>query len=178
VQNTKQKRNENLGRELLELHTLGAHAGYSQTDVQACAAALTGLGLVPVDDDKRDTALSAGAVLRGQMLFDPRKHQQQARSIFGISLLGRGFEDILTLLAQLARHPATIDHLTHKLGLFWFGESAKPQAIRNLRHRWETSDGNLADLFNYLQDHHADATPSFTDPHRYLFASLHKLNLR
>lgn len=177
-QNVKGKLNENLARELLELHTLGSAGGYSQTDVQAVAHILTGLGVVPVNPEARDKALSAGGIEQGMMLFDPRKHDSTNVIVMGKSFETGGFEDIKHLIHFLAHSPATTKHLAQQICFFWLGESVNQATIQQVAQVWQDTQGDLDKVFAYLQQIHSKhATPTFKDPHRYLLSSLRILSL-
>ncbi len=95
--------NENYGRELMELHTVGVDAGYTQADVVDAARCFTGWGI---------DSLRVG----GNFVFRPGSHDQGAKSVFGLTLpAGGGREDGDRLLDHLARHPATARHVSRRL---------------------------------------------------------------
>ena len=94
--------NENFARELLELHTLGVDAGYSQRDVIEVARALTGWTMNPRTD--------------AEFVFRPEMHDAGQKSVLGHGLAGgRGIEDGEQVLDIVARHPATARHIATKL---------------------------------------------------------------
>lgn len=103
----KDKLNENYGRELLELHTLGADQGYVQADVREAARAFTGWSVVGLRDD---------AQRAGEFVFRPRQHDEGAKAIMGLKLPpGGGQKDGELLLDYLAEHPNTARHISFKL---------------------------------------------------------------
>ena len=76
--------NENYGRELMELHTLGVDGGYSQADVQEMARVLTGLGLrIDAGDAKVKPQLQSQYVHVGAMEFNPNRHDQGTKLVQG-----------------------------------------------------------------------------------------------
>ena len=93
----RQKRglNENLAREILELHTLGVRTVYTQDDVTNFANVITGWTVVPFRQD---------SVLGGEFIFNPRMHQPGAQTVIGTSYPGGGVEQGRAVLAALARH--------------------------------------------------------------------------
>ncbi len=99
-QNTKFGGNQNLGRELLELHTVGVDAGYKQADVAAAAVLLTGLGV----DDKT-----------GALMYRPDQHKTGVVRVFGTryanSSAAGGMKTIKALVNNLAKHPKTAQYL-------------------------------------------------------------------
>jgi uncharacterized protein (DUF1800 family) len=95
--------NENFGRELLELHTLGVDGGYSQQDVIDVARALTGWTIRP-------------AATGGGFVFRPEMHDAATKTVLGVRLrAGRGIEDGEQVLDIIARHPATAKYISQKL---------------------------------------------------------------
>src|SRR5438552_3890326 len=95
--------NENYGRELLELHTLGVHGGYTQQDVYEAARCLTGWRL----HDKWQ---------RGTVYFDGHLHDDGANTVLGNTIdAGGGNRDVETLVDIVCRHPSTAQHIATKL---------------------------------------------------------------
>ncbi len=107
--------NENLARELLELHTLGVNAGYSQKDVQELARIITGAGVY--SPRMHDRALDqAGATRMGIFLFDPRRHDFGEKTFLGVRFpAGHGMDEIDRALHLLATSPATAHRIALKL---------------------------------------------------------------
>lgn len=100
--------NENYARELLELHTVGVEAGYTQTDVIEVARILTGWGI----QRKREKQ-------RLEFEFDPKHHDDGDKVVLGVrfgpSAGNQGEAEGVALLKFLARHPATARHIAYKL---------------------------------------------------------------
>src|SRR5262249_44253157 len=96
----RQKRglNENLAREILELHTLGVRTVYTQDDVTRFANVITGWTFVPFRQDP---------VRGGEFEFNPRMHQPGAQTVIGRNYPDAGMQQGRDVLAVLARHPAT-----------------------------------------------------------------------
>ena len=117
----RQKRglNENLAREILELHTLGVRSGYTQDDVTRLAEALTGWTTIPFAN-----ASEKG----GEFRFNPHAHQPGARTVIGRTYGAAGVEQGRAVLADLARHPATAKHVAAKLAVHFVADDP-PQAL-------------------------------------------------
>ena len=98
--------NENLAREILELHTLGVRTVYTQQDVTRFANVLTGWTVVPPRE-------LAGRF--GEFEFNPRMHEPGAQTVIGTSYADPGVEQGRAVLVALARHPATAKHIATKL---------------------------------------------------------------
>ena len=122
--------NENLGREILELHTLGVRSGYTQADVTEFARALTGwtvsgLGAGPYARRQADAAT-------GDFIFSPQLHQPGARTIMGKHYAQDGEAQARAVLADLARHPATARHLATKLARHFVADDPPPGVVARL----------------------------------------------
>jgi hypothetical protein len=103
--------NENYARELMELHTLGVHGGYTQHDVQEVARCLTGW-------------TTNTGWFRGRFQFDVAHHDDGAKHVLGITISpGGGVHDGERVLDLLASHPATARHLAEKLCVHFLGHA-------------------------------------------------------
>jgi uncharacterized protein (DUF1800 family) len=122
--------NENYGRELLELHTVGVDAGYTQDDVVMSALCFTGWTI--------DLRGSGGFVYRDV------NHDKRAKHVFGLNVpAGGGKEDGDRLLDYLAAHPATARHVSKRL-LQRFVSDAPPAAlIDRVAATFSRTDGDL-----------------------------------
>ena len=90
--------NENLAREILELHTLGVRTVYTQDDVTSFAKVITGWTILPTDTNPEHG---------GEFLYNPRMHEPGAQTVIGKAYRDTGVEQGRAVLADLARHPAT-----------------------------------------------------------------------
>lgn len=125
--------NENLAREILELHTLGVRAGYSQDDVTAFANVLTGWTMGnPGDPD----------ALPFRFRFNPRTHEPGAKTVLGKSY-PEGEEGGLRLLGDLARHPATARHVATKLTRHFLADEPPAEVVAKVEQAFLASGGNL-----------------------------------
>ncbi len=129
--------NENLARELMELHTLGVGAGYSQTDVREMAELLTGLTYV---GDKG-------------FAFDPSRVEPGADVVLGVSYDGKGTEPILKALQDLSVRPETARHIAGKLAVHFVADEPDPALVEALEAAWLDSGGDLAVVVNTLLTH-------------------------
>jgi uncharacterized protein (DUF1800 family) len=138
--------NENLGRELLELHTLGVDAGYTQADVTEAARILTGWSLPPArgDDDAEPMATH----------FNPALHEPGPKQVMG-HRYPEGPQGLDGLLDNLARHPATARHLSLQLVRHFVADDPPPALVATLAERWRASDGDLRAVATTLFSHPA-----------------------
>ncbi len=131
--------NENLARELLELHTLGTAGGYSQDDVTQLARLLTGLAVN----------------LEEGFHFQPLIAEPGIIEIFGTRYGGRPMTlaHITDFLDDLARRPETAEHLARKLAQHFVHDAPEPQLVAHMAARFEQSGGNLPTLYQALLEH-------------------------
>ena len=129
--------NENLAREVLELHTLGSRGGYEQADVEAFARVLTGW-TVDVDGEPPGFA------------FDPRRHEPGTQRVVGVQTEGRGEADGLQVLRALAHHPSTARHVATRLVRHFVADTPPPAAVDAVAQAFLTSGGHLPTVHRAL----------------------------
>lgn len=138
--------NENLARELLELHTLGIDGGYTQQDVQALARIITGAGIYAPNMNERGL-LRAGAIREGLFLFDPRRHDSGEKYFLGQYFpAGHGLDEIDRALDLMALHPATARHLALKLARRFLADEPPPPLVDAMSQAYLKSDGRLSEM--------------------------------
>ncbi len=126
--------NENYGRELLELHTVGVDAGYSERDVLDAARAFTGWG---IDN------------LRGgyNFVFRAQNHDTGSKSIFGLSLpQGGGQDDGTRILDYLATHPKTASFVSWRLAQRFVADDPPASLVEKMAATFLHTDGDLAEV--------------------------------
>ena len=143
IAGVRQKRglNENLAREILELHTLGVRSVYTQDDVTNFAKVVTGWTVTPARQDPERA---------GEFQFNPRMHEPGAQSVIGKSYPEAGMEQGRAVLATLARHPATARHVAAKLVRHFITDDPPPALVQGLAKRFLETDGNLKELAKAL----------------------------
>ncbi len=132
--------NENLAREILELHTLGVRSGYSQADVTSFANVLTGWTWVPPAEPDHG----------GEFLFNRRLHQPGDQTVLGKRYPDTGIDQGRAILADLARHPATAQHMAQKLARYFVADEPPPALVAKLAKTFRDSDGNLKEFAKTL----------------------------
>ncbi len=133
--------NENLAREILELHTLGVRSGYSQEDVTSFAKVITGWTLAPPKQDPERG---------GEFVFNPRMHQPGPQHVMGKRYADAGVEQGRAVLLDLARHPATARHLAQKLARAFVADVPPAVLVESLAKRFEDTDGDLKEVAKTL----------------------------
>lgn len=138
--------NENLAREVLELHTLGVGGPYSQDDVRQFAELLTGLGLGPEG-----------------MRFSRNRAEPGIEEILGHRYGGARaeIEHIYEFLDDLAMNPATATHLARKLVVHFIGPAPLPELVESMASAYVQSGGELTALYRELLASPASKTADF-----------------
>jgi uncharacterized protein (DUF1800 family) len=134
--------NENLAREIMELHTLGVRTGYSQNDVTEFALALTGWSLGRPRAAREETP--------GSFAFRPGQHEPGPRTIMGRSYGQRGEEQARAVLRDLATSEATARHIATKLARHFIADDPPQEAVDRLSSAFSISGGNLSDVYRAL----------------------------
>jgi uncharacterized protein (DUF1800 family) len=139
--------NENLARELMELHTLGVDGGYSQADVTELAKILTGWTIHRPNQPQR-----AIAATRGSAVFIPAIHEPGEKTLLGKTYREAGAGEADAALEDLARHPSTARFIAAKLARHFIADSPPPEAVAALAETFTRSDGDLAAVYRRLID--------------------------
>lgn len=133
--------NENLAREILELHTVGIDGGYAQADVIEFARALTGLSIA----GPRDVGVQ-GVVFRDQT------HEPGARTVMGVRYAAGGKEQAGAILADLAARPQTARFVCTKIARHFVADDPPPALVARLERTWLSTGGDLARVAEALID--------------------------
>lgn len=163
--NSRATPNENYGRELMELHTLGVDAGYTQRDVREVARCFSGWGI------------EQGFLRhRGTFRFDEERHDDGEKTVLGHRIApGGGESDADRVLEILATHPATARRVTRRFGRRFLGDpEAKPVAKAEAAFR-ESKGDIRATLEPILRSKElVDGPPIFARPFDFLVGTLRK----
>lgn len=138
--------NENLAREILELHTLGVAGGYTQADVTEFARALTGWTMA-----NQRLGRLANAAEPGSFIYVAAMHEPGTRTVLG-KRYGGGEEQARAILADLARHPSTARHIATKLARHFIADDPPAGAISRLERVFLDTSGDLPALHAALID--------------------------
>ncbi|HXW20949.1 MAG TPA: DUF1800 family protein, partial [Roseiarcus sp.] len=133
--------NENLAREILELHTMGVGSGYTQTDVTALARILTGWTIVG-----REGRLGEP----GSFVFNANAHEPGAATVLGRLYDQPGLAQGEAALADIARQGAVADHIAAKFARHFVADDPPPRLSQKLAKTFRDSDGDLGALARAL----------------------------
>ena len=142
--------NENLARELLELHTVSPAGGYTQDDVVQTAYALTGWALTSGKKNK-DRALRK---FEAGVVFDIRRHEPGSRTIMGKTYgkEKKGANQAPQLMADLAVHPATAHFIAWKLIRHFVADEPPAESVAHVRDVWLETGGDLVAVHTAVID--------------------------
>lgn len=142
--------NENYAREIMELHTLGVDAGYTQKDVTELARVFTGWSIARPQE-------GSGFIFRANL------HDRGAKTVLGIHFpAGGGIEEGERMIHVLSHHPATAHHIAYELCQRLVADEPPPALVDRVARRFVDSDGDLRETVKAVI-----ASPEFQDPKFY-----------
>lgn len=142
-QNRKRGLNENLAREIMELHTLGVGGGYTQDDVTSLARIITGWTFAG-----RQAQLGPP----GSFVFNINAHQPGPQLLLGRTYEPTGLAQGEAALADIARHPSTANFIATKFVRHFVADDPPPALVARLRDVFVKTDGDLKALAMALVD--------------------------
>ena len=141
--------NENYGRELMELHTLGVNGGYTQKDVTEAARVLTGWTL---KEPRKG----------GDFQFEERMHEPGDKVVMGHHIKSGGEKEGLDLLHFLAHNPATAKFISTKLAMRFVADDPPPTLVDRMAQTFLKKNGDIREVLRTLLD-----SPEFWAPAAY-----------
>jgi uncharacterized protein (DUF1800 family) len=162
--------NENLAREILELHTMGVGSGYSQKDVTELARVLTGWTIVG-----REGKLGEP----GSFAFNPNAHEPGPATVLGRTYAEAGLAQGEAALADIAAHPAVADHIARKFARHFVADDPPKPLVAKLSKSFRDTNGDLGALSRILIDDETTWTAPATkvrNPWEFLVASYRAFN--
>ncbi len=158
--------NENLAREMLELHTLGVGSPYTQQDVRELAEMLAGVTWTAAD---------------GQF-FDPKRAEPGQETVLGVAYPAEAsMETIHTVLRDLAAHPATAQHIARKLAQHFVADQPDPELVAAIAAVYIESQGDLSACYAAMLNHPSAWWPEaqkVRQPFDFIVACTRALGLR
>jgi uncharacterized protein (DUF1800 family) len=144
--------NENYARELMELHTLGVDAGYTQQDVTNLAKILTGWGL----------NLRQGRGNSSGFAFNSQRHDFSDKMFLGQTIKGSGEAEVEQALDILAKHPATARHISYELAQYFVSDNPPDALVKRMQQQFLATDGDIHAVLTTLF-----ASPEFWNAQNY-----------
>jgi uncharacterized protein (DUF1800 family) len=129
--------NENYGRELMELHTLGVDGGYSQQDVIEVARCFTGWTIASPRDNP-------------QFFFDDRIHDPDEKIVLGKKIHAGGIRDGEEVLDLLAKDPHTAHHISLQLAQYFVADDPPAPLVDRMVKTWKKSNGDLREVMRTM----------------------------
>ena len=139
-QNQNQQRrglNENYGRELMELHTLGVDGGYTQKDVTEVARAFTGW---TIEKPKQEATFK----------FDEKLHDPDPKIVLGKKIHASGMKDGEQVIDLLSKNPNTAKFISTKLARRFVSDTPPPGLVARMAKEFQSSDGDIRDVMKTM----------------------------
>jgi len=155
--------NENLAREIMELHTVGVEAGYTQADVTEFARAMTGWSIGGLKEPDA-----------GHFRFRPAAHEPGVRTIMGKAYPQPGMQQALAVMKDLAASPHTAHHVSLKLARHFVADDPPPSLVGRLQATFQGTSGDLGELAKTLvlaPEAWSPAAQKFKTPYEFLVSS-------
>jgi uncharacterized protein (DUF1800 family) len=165
--------NENLAREILELHTLGVGGGYKQADVTTFAEVITGWSI----------GGEAGRFPRGapgEFMFRPELHEPGAKVVLGKRYPDSGYDQGVAVLRDIAAKPATAQFIATKLARHFIADEPPPRAVERIAGAFLSSDGHLPTVYRALletPESWAQPLAKYKTPNDYIVSAFRALAL-
>jgi uncharacterized protein (DUF1800 family) len=158
--------NENLAREIMELHTLGVGSGYTQADVTSFANIITGWTVARVNN-------RFGAP--GTFAFNPNAHEPGAHAVLGVRYPDSGLEQGRAVLRDLAHRPATAKHIAFKLARHFVADTPPPALVEAMAATFTRTGGDLPAVYRTMIESDAAWSPTLAkirSPQEFMIALL------
>jgi uncharacterized protein (DUF1800 family) len=170
--------NENYAREIMELHTMGVGSGYAQSDVEALARILTGVGIdLKPEDPKLKPELQSQLVREGAFEFNPARHDYGDKTFLGHAIKGRGLAEVDEAIDILVQHPATATHLSRQIASYFVSDTPPESLVQQMAQTFKATGGDIAAVLSTMV-HAPEFTASlkpgakFKDPVQYVLSAV------
>ncbi len=141
--------NENYGRELMELHTLGVNGGYTQQDVIEVAKVFTGWTI-------------ERPAQGGGFFFNPNRHEPGSKKVLGHTIREGGEREGLEVLHLLAMSPATAHHVSYEIAQRFVSDNPPPELVNAMAATWMKTGGDIREVLRTMLE-----SPQFWSPEAY-----------
>lgn len=141
--------NENYGRELMELHTLGVNGAYTQQDVIEVAKVFTGWTIERPDQG-------------GGFFFNENRHEPGSKKVLGHTIREGGEREGLEVLHMLAMSPATAHHVSYEIAQRFVSDNPPPEVVNAMAATWMKTGGDIREVLRTMIE-----SPQFWSPQAY-----------
>jgi len=176
AQNAVNHINENYARELMELHTLGVTAGYTQGDVQNLARILTGVGINAGGPAPKLKAAWQTLYRRdGAFEFNPARHDFSAKILLGHTIRGQGFAEVEDAVDVLVRAPACAQFIARNLAVYFVADEPPPALVARMAATFSRTDGDIAAVLRVMfaaAEFPASLGGKFKDPVHFVVSAM------
>jgi uncharacterized protein (DUF1800 family) len=165
--------NENLAREILELHTLGVGGGYTQTDVTTFAEVITGWSI-----GGESGRFSRGEP--GEFMFRPELHEPGMKVVLGKRYPDTGYDQGVAVLRDLAARPSTAHFVATKLARHFIADDPPARAVERIESAFSSSNGHLPTVYRALietPESWAQPLAKYKTPNDYIVSAFRGLEL-
>jgi uncharacterized protein (DUF1800 family) len=167
--------NENYARELMELHTLGVDAGYTQQDVQQLARVLTGSGINVGNSPRLKPEWQKLYRRDGAFEFNPARHDFGAKVLLGRTIEGRGFAEVDEAVSLIVKQRACASFISRRLATYFVADNPPPQLIERMTQTFQRTDGDIAAVLREMflsAEMNAALGGKFKDPMRFVISAV------
>jgi uncharacterized protein (DUF1800 family) len=167
--------NENYARELMELHTLGVDAGYTQRDVQQLALVLTGSGIRAGDPPRLKPELAGLYYQNGAFQFNPARHDFSTKVVLGHTIQGRGFAEVEEAVTWIVRQPACAHFISRELATYFVADNPPATLVDRMAKTFQRTDGDIAAVLREMllsPEINAALGGKFKDPTRFVVSAV------
>ncbi|HMK87782.1 MAG TPA: DUF1800 domain-containing protein [Steroidobacteraceae bacterium] len=167
--------NENYARELMELHTLGVDAGYTQQDVQQLARVLTGTGVNAGNPPKLKPQWQALYRREGAFEFNPARHDFGDKVLLEHTIRGRGFAEVEEAVSLIVSQPACARFVSRRLATYFVADDPPPALVARMARTFTRTDGDIAAVLREMflsPELDAALGAKFKDPMRFVVSAV------
>jgi uncharacterized protein (DUF1800 family) len=167
--------NENYARELMELHTLGVNAGYTQQDVQQLARILTGSGVNVGNPPRLKTEWQKLYRRDGAFEFNPARHDFGTKVLLGRTIEGRGFGEVDEAVSLIVKQPACARFISLEIATYFVADDPPRALVERMAQTFSRTDGNIAAVLREMfisPEFNAALGGKFKDPMRFVISAV------
>jgi uncharacterized protein (DUF1800 family) len=167
--------NENYARELMELHTLGVGAGYTQSDLQMLARVLTGVGVNVGPSPKLKPEWQRLYRRNGAFEFNPARHDFGTKVLLGHTINGSGFSEVEEAVTLIVQTPACARFISRELASYFVADNPPPPLVERMAQTFMHSDSDIAAVLRTMflsREFNAALGGKFKDPMRFVVSAV------